>query len=443
MATKDNNAEIWTLENGNVCFKYERRKFRRDMWLIIIPLIVCATLILAEFITQGTFVLALPGIIFICFVVVSSLSRTDKKNENTEKEIIWKILCTKVKSDTIKYGDGVNIVQYKYQIDIKGTYGIITGKCLMVLLSNNKVLEYKVEYHKPEGEKPFYNEVFLESIESTNPEHLKIIQKRNLINFLKKPSEKTQLIMWIAAILTFSLGIIVGIVFLVETFKWNLLIPIAIYIILRIVIFRFIRNKENKVTKVLRLIIDIPFELVCLAMRCIHPAFSIIAGFLFMTLFAVGIPLFILFFIDFILQIDFTYTTYIFVIVSAGTILCVYRSKFMHGLLSRYTPLRDWGDHEFQKLSLDLVLYVLQKKNMTFLIYLAYFVFMAITGFKQIQYATFFISSDIDAAVTRAFLIFIAYTNMISKSSEVDINSKELLTKIVRLLLSKNKPLGE
>jgi len=74
---------------------------------------------------------------------------------------------------------------------------------------------------------------------------------------------------------------------------------------------------------------------------------------------------------------------------------------------------------------------------------LAYFVFMAITGFKQLQYATFLISSEIDAAVTKAFLIFIAYTNMLSKSSEVDINSKDLLVKVLRLLFSDDKHLDE
>jgi hypothetical protein len=162
-----------------------------------------------------------------------------------------------------------------------------------------------------------------------------------------------------------------------------------------------------------------------------------------MAIFALGIPLVIMSGIGFFSHINFTHPTYIFVTVSVATILCAHYSKFMHDLVSKYTPLRDKGEHEYQKLSLDLALYVLHKKNITFLIYLAYFAFMAITGFKQIQYNTYFISSEIDAAVTMAFLLFIAYTNMISKSLEIDVNHKELLDKIIRLLLSRDKQQNE
>ena len=185
-----------------------------------------------------------------------------------------------------------------------------------------------------------YYEVFIEPTVSTNPEHLKAINTRKFKNYIRKPSEKTQLTIWIAAIIVLGLGILIGGIFLVETFKWNLLIPIAVYIILYIIISRITQNSENKATGTLKFIIDIPFAIIYLAMKCTLPAFSMIAGFFFIALFAAGIPLIMMFSADFILQINFTHTTYVFVIVSVGTILCVYRSEFMHGLLSKYTPLR-------------------------------------------------------------------------------------------------------
>ena len=45
-------------------------------------------------------------------------------------------------------------------------------------------------------------------------------------------------------------------------------------------------------------------------------------------------------------------------------------------------------------------------------------------------------SIAIDNAVLKSFLVFIAFSNMINKSGEVDIESKFLLNKILKLIES-------
>jgi len=100
---KEGNTEIWTLENKNVCFRYEHRKFRQDIWHIIIPLIICVTLMLIEFFVWKTFASVLPCVIFLGIMTLNWLAHTTKKNENTEEEIIRNILFDKIKSWNIKY----------------------------------------------------------------------------------------------------------------------------------------------------------------------------------------------------------------------------------------------------------------------------------------------------------------------------------------------------
>jgi hypothetical protein len=162
-----------------------------------------------------------------------------------------------------------------------------------------------------------------------------------------------------------------------------------------------------------------------------------------MMLFTVAISLLSAIAMDFFLQISFTYPTYVFVVISAATIFCVHCSGFIRYLISKRTPLRDWGDHKYQEHALDLALYVLCKKNLAFLIYVIYFIFVAVTSFQQVQYGTYLMSSEMDLAVTNAFLLFLASTNIFGTSQEVDLDSEELLSKILRLALPHDEQADE
>ena len=58
---------------------------------------------------------------------------------------------------------------------------------------------------------------------------------------------------------------------------------------------------------------------------------------------------------------------------------------------------------------------------------------MAISGFVQIQDGGYLISEGGDAAVIKAFLVFIAFTNMRSKQKDAQMDVKELLQKTLLL----------
>ena len=56
------------------------------------------------------------------------------------------------------------------------------------------------------------------------------------------------------------------------------------------------------------------------------------------------------------------------------------------------------------------------------------------SGFILLQYKNFLISEEIDGAILIAFLVFIACTNMVSKSHEVDVQAKDLLQRMLSLM---------
>ena len=52
----------------------------------------------------------------------------------------------------------------------------------------------------------------------------------------------------------------------------------------------------------------------------------------------------------------------------------------------------------------------------------------------QIQYNEPLITTNIDSAILKAFLVFIAFSNMVNKSKDVKIKTKPLLDKMIRLI---------
>lgn len=164
------------------------------------------------------------------------------------------------------------------------------------------------------------------------------------------------------------------------------------------------------------------------------PVFTIIASYLTIAIYSLALPLIIIKAFDYLCNLNFSTSTIVFITLTAGAILCVHIPNFIQWIIKNQSPLKDWGEHKYEAIMQELALYVTHKNNINFLIYAAYFVFLAISGFMEIQYNEALISQDLDKAVLKAFLVFIAYSNMVGKSKEVEIKSKPLLDKIIRLI---------
>ena len=102
--------------------------------------------------------------------------------------------------------------------------------------------------------------------------------------------------------------------------------------------------------------------------------------------------------------------------------------------VKEHSPLKNWENHKYEAVQTELALYVINKNNVNFLIYLAYFLFLSISGLMQIQYNEPLITTNIDSAILKAFLVFIAFSNMVNKSKDVEIKTKPLLDKMIRLI---------
>lgn len=237
------------------------------------------------------------------------------------------------------------------------------------------------------------------------------------------------------------LGVLIFEVLLLVLFWWIVdLITLKyflIYVFTSLAIFLLCDTRVQKCNKIIRkiwLILMLPMYIIFTGLKLIFPAFTIFMSYLMVAIYSLGSPLVIIKAFDYLCNLNFSMSTIVFITLTAGAILCVHRPNFIQWIIKKQSPLKDWGEHKYEPIMQELALYVTHKNNINFFIYTAYFVFFTISGFMEIQYNEALISQDLDKAVLKAFLVFIAYSNMVGKSKEVEIKSKPLLDKIIRLI---------
>ena len=190
--------------------------------------------------------------------------------------------------------------------------------------------------------------------------------------------------------------------------------------------------KSPKATLV-RTIVSLPKEIAYLFVGSLQPFIAIIGTFFFFFLFTFGVLAIVLTMLYKTGVYMLKPETIAFVVVALGSVLC--STYPVTKYIIQHSILRDRGNHEYEKYREQMALYMVHPSNMVFAVYFVYLLFLAITGFLQIQDDGYLISSGFDTAILKAFLVYIAYTNMLMKAEAAEIDAKELLQKTVKLFV--------
>lgn len=179
-------------------------------------------------------------------------------------------------------------------------------------------------------------------------------------------------------------------------------------------------------------IVNIPLILIGLASKLAHPA-MIVFGAIFFPLFMIAsITLIIIYCIEYLANITFSNHTILFILLTISEIICVHIPKITNYCIKN-SPLKNWENHKYEVYNEDLALYISSPKNFNFIFSVLYAIFLTINAFYQLEYHSFLFSADIDNAILKSFLVFLAFTAMKQKSKDIDINTKDLLEKITGL----------
>lgn len=181
-------------------------------------------------------------------------------------------------------------------------------------------------------------------------------------------------------------------------------------------------------------VVSAPVKIGFWALALTQPFTTIAGTYFFILLYAFGVPVLILKGLTYFFNLGLLPETICFLVIAGGSVLCANSYRLTQWMV-RQTPLSNKGNHKYEEYRENLSIYLVHPSNVIFLLYLLYFVFLTVTGYMQIQNGVDLLPAGFDSAVLKAFLVFIAFTNMRTKAKESELDAKELLRQTMRLFV--------
>ena len=425
--------ERWQSKNGNKCFRLKERQVFERPWIIILAAILLAVGTGVEYFVHGSYYSLVPNAILFFFLFLWWTTIPLKANEAFIEKTVHELMDDMVAADAT--AAGTEVVKSFVHYETKGTYAIITGRCFLILLKNGEVWEYPIEYHKPNKKTEGYYECKKGYTISKNEEHIRAIYPRRWHRFIEKLKLPVKAKLWIYI---FAIILVGGIAFagaywLIMRLRWWLLLAVGGFIVVYEIVGWIAKQLPGKFMEVCRNIVSLPIAFVCLVVSIVHPFITIAGTYLFIALFAFGVPALIMIGMTNIGWIVFKLETIAFIVIVLGSVLSsVYPvTKW----IIRHSPLKNWGNHDYESHREQLAFYLAHPSNMVFIMYQLYFVLLAVSGYMLIQNGVYLISESFDMAILKAFLVYIAYTNMRVKAKETEVEAEVLLQRISGLFV--------
>lgn len=434
MTTK--NIRTWKNKEGNLCFSYNTRQPMEKPLIIAVIGICIGTVIFAEYLYFNTAYSLFPLLFLFMFIFMYWCVYPCKDNEAVEEMMMDKNVDLRLHNELKTFNKNTYEVRRRFHQDSKGTYGIITGTYMLVLLSDGEILEYELKYHKPTKIEYAYHEFIKRPTKCTNPEHKKVIEIRSFTKWWMQIAipEKAKLSLIIFAFVSIGIALTSLYLWLMIKFEWKAIVFFIVYIVIFMILQSLISKSKNRIVKILDFIISLPIIITKILLNLMFPTMIVLMSYMCLGAYAFGIPIIIVIALYFLLNLNISWETMFFITLAVGSIISVHGSKFIHWMIKEQSPLKNWENHKYEAVKTELALYVINKNNVNFLIYLAYFLYLSLSGFMQIQYNEPLITTNIDSAILKAFLVFIAFSNMVNKSKDVEIKVKPLLSKMIRLI---------
>ncbi len=427
----------WSLKNGNVCFRFNEREVFERPWIILVVIALLSAGTGIEYLLRSSYYSLTPNILLLFFATLWWITIPMKRNEDYIERVVHEIMDGAVAKDAAAKNTAV--VKSKVYYDTKGTYAIITGRCFLVLLNNGEVWEYPIEYHKStDGEKGYY-ECVKDYTKSAKQEHIRAIKPRRRLDFALKNKLSDKARLWLVIL---TIVIIGGMSFvfscwLVVKLKWWTLLLIVGYLVVYFFIEWLSNRVGGKLFKVFDQVISFPIVAIYGLVGIVQPFITIVGTYFFMVMFAFGVPALFLTFLSNLGWWEIKPETIVFIVLALGSIVCAHSYRATKWMVHQ-TPLRDWGNHRYESFREELALYLIHPSNVVFLLYLTYFIMLALSGYIQIENGSYLISESFDAAILKAFLVFIAFTNMRNKAKVAEIDVNQLLRKTMGLFVHDN-----
>lgn len=175
--------ETWKNSEGNICFSIPVRKMFMRPWIFISAATLTALICGAEFLVWDSYTLLVPAIILLLLFFLWWLDIPVRENSVFVSMAAYEIMGKFLDEDAKAVG--VSVVNRMVNYDNIGINGVVESSCLLVLLDNNEVWEYPLNYHKSDKHEAYF-ECERKFIVSENKEHIRKITPKPRRRFVSK-----------------------------------------------------------------------------------------------------------------------------------------------------------------------------------------------------------------------------------------------------------------
>ena len=398
---------VRNIDTDRVYFYYKRAPYLRYKWPLVVLAIVEVGVLAAELLLNHTAymqVLTIP-------LILHGLYRILKRKEDLDKDVEARIVEEQLDGQIPGRGKAKVIAKEYFIVTPHEAY-LRDKRFMLVVLSDGKVYRYGVEPAQKNG-------FVLDKNASLciDDGELKLVKKYTDQLKTEDKTLKVKRKAGIAAAGILAVGaIFIGLVFwLVGTTSWMKIVGWVLYavIILSMVLSFSLSSYSDKkgfIGTAYRVSSTVLGGL-WLLVQLVFPSLLLMVGFMFIVLVPFALINLALKALNSVVAI--TPQTILFISLSVGAIISAYYSKPLFGWFSRVLTA---NGHRYEKYFQEMVEYVYQPSNIQFVIYLLYFIYLAISTVHLLQAegAPLF-GNGWDLAVLESFLVFIAFSNMKKK----------------------------
>ncbi len=236
---------------------------------------------------------------------------------------------------------------------------------------------------------------------------------------IKKESKSTLFVLIIIIIsLVIMFFLSMGMEHLNTTENYSWIFYFLGYILL-LIFFGWLHKKfPNKIIQYIYFGISFPFSLILFIFQFAIPTMGIVINSILFVMLSFTTPLVLLRINEHFKYISINDQTAIFINLTFATCFAIAFYKQILNIVYRFGPLRIKSSEKMKKFKLDeLTEYVLNKENIRFIIYSAFFVYLFILSFQNLQNSSIFEIIEKDKAVYQSFLCFLAFDRLLLNSN--------------------------
>ncbi len=426
------------LKNGDIGYSFKSKGITEPLVSVYaaLPLLVFGLyLMLLKYVNSSWMLLGLivPIAVFIVTYKLMNVGSINRKLE--EKGIIDYFTCDRI-TELCKsiYEDDIVCLRRKYLFRQTKEFGHFE-RIIAAFMSNGAVVKFRVVQRKG-GNETWNLTIRIKPIETEEKDLINsVIPLKEWFARLLNPDRHPLLalllfmMIWLGALVCIVIPMILN----MRVFS----LAVLGYFILQLMLLwlaRYIPYPQWFITA-----INIPGKIVSIAMNLSVPMIVFMVG-VVVTLLLGTVSAGVVYGVSWLVtsgNLGFNLEYAIFLYVAMFSITSVYANDWIHAIFERLDVFKSMMDKSLESPILGFMEYLYQKENINFLIYIAYLVFIAFSAINHYINGGYLVSDGVDAAVTKAFLVHIAFTNMVSKKKEMKLKVTGVADYIIRMLSTK------